>query len=94
MMKINLTLLHQMINFTLRLQVANHSTKVMLKRQDLHAIDPFELRVKMMRNRITLTQVARKLHVSHQAVSLALFGESKSLLVKIEKVVNKLIGVR
>jgi len=72
---------------------SNH-TKSFPKRQTLHAIDPFELKVKMMRARITGARVARKLGVTRQAVNDTLLGKYKTLLPEIEKTVNKMIGIK
>ena len=67
-----------------------NSTEVMLKAQD-KILDPFEVKIKMMRNRITLTLISKKLHVTHQAISLALFGKSPKLLIRVDDLVERTI---
>jgi transcriptional regulator len=64
----------------------------MRERQPLESIDPFDVKVMMLRHRITNKRVARKLRVTHQAVSLTLLGTRKALLPKIKKAVEKIIS--
>ena len=76
------------------LTMTSNHTKSFPKRQTLHAIDGFELRVKMMRYCIAGAAVARKLGVTRQAVNDTLLGRYTSLLPEIERVVNKIIGIQ
>jgi len=66
----------------------------MAEKQEDFSLDPFEVKVKMMRHRITLTRIAKKLHVTHQAISLALFGKSPKLLVRINTAIDKILTPR
>ena len=60
-----------------------------MKRESLKSIDPFDLRVSMMRKKITASFIGKQLGVTRQAVTNALRGSRKALLPKIEKIVNK-----
>jgi hypothetical protein len=64
----------------------------MFESQQKIALEAFDVKVKMMRHRITLTSVSKKLKVTQQAVSLALFGKSPKLLVRINDLVNRMIS--
>jgi predicted transcriptional regulator len=57
-----------------------------------HQIDPFSVRVEMMRKRITGRQVARKFRVTEAAVSMAISGQRKTLLRRVARYVQSLKG--
>lgn len=68
----------------------------MPKKQTLHAIDPLDLRIRMLRSNITLKMIQKEIKpsVSFQAIHKALHGRSKPLLPKIELVIKKLSGAK
>lgn len=69
----------------------------MAKRQSYKSIDPFDLKVKKLRNKITEQAIADELKrsfkiiVTKKAVNITLLGKRKRLLPFIQQAVNIII---